>query len=89
MTPAESEAKARFARLEAAKAEWAEVKKARAQGLPEPDAPNLRALEDRTPLVTAVGQAVEGQAEDLAARRSAAARKAWETRRRNAGGAAR
>jgi len=77
--------RARFERLALASAEWRAVKAARAEGRPEPDTPNLDALNDRVPLVTAISQAMEGQAGDLAERRSAAARKAWETRRRNAG----
>lgn len=75
---------ARYERLAAAQAEWRAVKAARAAGEPEPDCPNLQALEARVPLVTATQAAMEGQAEDLAARRSAAAKKAWETRRAKA-----
>lgn len=74
---------ARFDRLQSAKAEWAAVKAARAAGQPEPDCPNLEALNARVPLVTAVGAAMEAHAEDRAAALSARAKKAWETRRRN------
>lgn len=77
---AELEAAERIARYQAAKEEWAAVKAARAAGEPEPDTPNLDALAEKRPLAFS-----EQRAEDIAAVRSAAAHKAWETRRRNAG----